>query len=174
MTGIAAAAGGWCYDLIMSPMFAGLAAAGLLGCTMPLHEDPCGHQRSLTVQDTLPALTINLSIVDEEDRPDGFSWEITVSDRGAGVTAVHLHDGTPGNGGRMLYDLTTTDLDLSPGFTVAGGGVYSYTTSIQSLFELVRSGNTYIDVHTRADPEGALRADLKDVQFEDWSGYYCS
>lgn len=150
-----------------------IMTAGLLGCSGLYREEPCGRQRSLAVDDTLPALTLHLSLVDEEDRPDGLSWEITIPGTNA-VTAVHLHDATPGNGDRMLYDLTTEDMNPEPGFTAAGGGYYSFTTSIESLFGLVRSGKTYVDVHPGSPAEGALRADLTDVQFEDWSGYYCS
>jgi hypothetical protein len=68
----------------------------------------------------------------------------------------------------------TTDVNLDGGFTVAGGGIYSLDTSIESLFDLVRSGRTYVDVHTTSAPEEAVRADITEVEFEDWSGYYCS
>jgi hypothetical protein len=150
-----------------------IAAAGLLACSGLIHEEPCGRQRSLSVQDTTESLTVDLSLVDEESRPDGLSWEITVTETSS-VTAVHLHDATPGNGDRMLYDLTTADLNPAAGFTVAGGGTYSFTTSIESLFGLVRNGNTYIDVHSTVNPGGEIRYDITAVQFEDWSDYFCS
>jgi hypothetical protein len=150
-----------------------LATAGLFGCMgIPL-EGACGRQRSVTVRDTLPDVALYLSLVEEAERADFISWEITPF-RLNDITAVHLHDAIPGHGGRMLFDLTAEDTYPDDGITVAGGGPYSYDASIENLFNLVRSGSTYIDVHTGSEPEGAIRVDLAQVEFEDWSEYYCS
>jgi CHRD domain-containing protein len=122
--------------------------------------------------------TASLSVIDEDARRlalfDAISWEIKAPGVGDSVTAIHLHDLTPGNGGRMLYNIPVMNLSPGPDFQSAGTVDYSYTTSIDNLFQMVRSGQTYLDVHTVEHPEGAIRADLTQTQFEDWSGYFCS
>jgi hypothetical protein len=80
----------------------------------------------------------------------------------------------PGHGERMLFDLSSDDLDPAPGFTTAGGGDYSYDSGIDDLFTLVRTGATYLDVHSGSGVEPVIRVDITDVQFQDWSDYYCS
>ena len=150
----------------------GLTTAGLVGCGAVPLEGACGRMRSVTVHEAGPGLTVDLSLSDDEKQPDGISWEVVP--RGIqGVTAVHLHDGLPGHGNRLLYDLTSEDTYLDDGFSVAGSQDYSYNGEIDNLFTLVRTGSTYIDVHT-GSAEPALRIDLTDVQFQNWSDYYCS
>jgi hypothetical protein len=38
----------------------------------------------------------------------------------------------------------------------------------------VRTGATYLDVHSGSGVEPVIRVDITDVQFQDWSDYYCS
>jgi hypothetical protein len=147
-----------------------VAAAGLCGCGL-YPDGACGRQRSLTVDENVPNLIVHLQIVDEADRADVLSWAITLQGLNV-ITAAHLHDGTPGGSGRMLYDFTSTNPD--PGSTVAGSAEYSHDTGVDNIFELVRSGRTYVDVHTSSNPTPTAQADLTDVEFEDWSEYYCS
>lgn len=163
-----------------SPVF--LLALGLLSCSGFYREQPCGRQRTVTARDSLAATAVGPSVsrgasftaVDEESRWDVISWEIRVAGLGDSVTAVHLHDQTPGSAGRILYEIPESDAEPGPDFGTVGALDYSYTTSIESLFQLLRSGQTYIDIHTASQPDGELRADLTEVRFEDWSGYFCS
>jgi hypothetical protein len=157
-----------------------LLAVGLWGCSSLYREEPCGRQRLVEAEGPLagpgaepPAQsTASITVVDEEDRVDVISWHIQVSGTAGGVTAVHLHDRTPGHANRMIFDFP--DLDGAPGFPLQGATDYSYSTSAGDLFELVRAGQVYLDIHTRSPAEEEARADLTVVQFEDWSGYYCS
>lgn len=159
----------------LRPVFL-ILATGLWGCSALYREDPCGRQRSVTAQGpvsgTAADSNASLTVVDEDRRFDGLSWNIPVSLQGDSVTAVHLHDRTPGRADRVVYILP--DFDPGPGFAMAATTDYSYSTSIETLFELVRAGQTYLDIHTASHPEGTGRADLTAVQVEDWSGYYCS
>lgn len=45
---------------------------------------------------------------------------------------------------------------------------------IDELLWLMRQGRTYLDMQTQAHPEGELRANQTNAQFQDWSKYYCS
>jgi uncharacterized protein Usg len=150
---------------------------GLWGCSALYREEPCGRQRSVTAQGPIAGAqpadsNASVTVIDEDRRFDGLSWDIPVSLEGDSVTAVHLHDRTPGHDDRVVYILP--DFDMGPGFPMAGNTDYSYTTSIETLFQLVRAGQTYLDIHTASHPEGTGRADLTSVQVEDWTGYYCS
>ena len=145
-----------------------LPAAALIGCSLYSPVAPCGSQRSVSFQDTIPGVSVDLSLTDEEKGPDSYYWDITVG--GGKITAVHLHDR---NDGRMLHDFTTDDVDPAAGFTVAGSEYYSFTEGIETLFGLVRTGRTYLDVHRNSDPEPELRVDVTPVHFEDWSDYFC-
>ena len=163
-----------CSGRIMGRVLALLTVAGLLGCSSFYFESACGRQRSLAVDDTLSGFTIHIILVDEEGLGDGFTWELFINTSVERVTAVHLHDGSAGGSNRILYDLTTADLNPDPGFTVAGGGEYSHSSDIQNLFDMVRSRRTYIDVHTAANRGSALRADVVPTEFADWSDNHCS
>jgi hypothetical protein len=152
------------------------AVAGLLGCANLTSEPSCGRQRSVTAFDTLPNVAFDLTLVDVDPHGasyflggDAFSWEITVPE--GKVSAVHLH---LRDDGRMLWDLTTDDLNPDPGYTVAGGGDYSPTTDIANLFGLVQTGRTYIDVHTGGATQPVIRADVTQIHSEDWTDNVCS
>jgi CHRD domain-containing protein len=156
-----------------------LFVLGVMGCSALYREDPCGRQRSVTASGPIAGAqpadsNASVTLIEEDSRlgTDGLSWNIPVSLEGDSVTAVHLHDLTPGHGERVVYILP--DFDPGPGFALGATTDYSHTTSIETLFQLVRSGQTYLDIHTASHPEGTARADLTAVQFEDWSGYYCS
>jgi CHRD domain-containing protein len=161
-------------------------AVTTLGCSSLYHEEPCGRQRSVTARGAVvgtyvslgDSATASLVVIDEDARRlalfDGISWEIKAPGLRDSITAIHLHDLVPGHDGRMLYNIPVTNLVPGSDFESAGTLDYSYTTSIDNLFQTVRSGQTYLDVHTVAHPEGAIRADLTQVQLEDWSGYFCS
>jgi hypothetical protein len=160
----------------LRPVFL-ILAAGLWGCSALYREEPCGRQRSVTAQGPMSGAqpadsNASVTIIDEEERFDGLSWDIPVSLEGDSVTAVHLHDRTPGHADRVVYIFP--DFAPGPGFAMGATTDYSYSTSIETLFELVRAGQTYLDIHTASHPEGTARADLTSVQFEDWTGYYCS
>ena len=152
-----------------------LAVTCLTGCSgAAVLDPPCGSQRSISVQDTLPEIAFNLGLVDERERTDGIFWDILAFHLDH-IMAAHLHDAIPGHGDRILYDLSSTDQFLGDsGLRITGGGIYSLDSGIDALFTLVRTGATYLDVHTGSGSEPAIRVDLTDVQFEDWNEYYCS
>jgi hypothetical protein len=131
-------------------------------------DPPCGSQRSLTVQQAVPSLSVHLTLVDEKDRVDVISWVITASGLEA-ITAAHLRDA---QGDRLLYDFTAQSPPVD-GVTVAGNRDYTNEGGIDALFTLVRTGATYVEVHT-GSAAPAIRVDLTSIQFKDWSDYYCS
>jgi hypothetical protein len=161
----------------LSPILS-ILALGLLGCSSFYREEPCGRVRSVTALGPVAGLpadsNASLTVVDQDSRVaiDGFSWNFPVAPEGDSVTAVHIHDRTPGNGNRIIYFIP--DYEPGPGFPKEGSSDYSYDASIETLFQLVLAGQAYLDLHTASHPEGVARADLTSLQVDDWSGYYCS
>ena len=151
----------------------------LLGCST-FGDDECGRVRSVEAQGLISRPQFSDSIVrirvtDSEDPRfdfDDVSWVIPVSTQGDSITAIHLHDGTEEQDEGILY--LFPDNDAGPGFALTSVASYDYSTPIATLFELMRAGHTYVDVHTASQPEGTARAELTSVHFEDWTGYSCS
>ena len=93
-----------------------------------------------------------------------FSLELR---RISGVTAVHLHSGTPGGHGPLRVDLYPGPVTGAVSGTLADdtfteGDVRGLT--LGQLLDQMASGAAYVDVHTTAFPDGELRAQLRREQ----------
>lgn len=70
------------------------------------------------------------------------------------ITGAHIHGGATGTDGGVLVDLT-------PLFNPSGGMfTYLSDTFDQSISEQLRAGNTYVNIHTDANPGGELRGQI--------------
>lgn len=80
-----------------------------------------------------------------------------------GITAAHIHEGAVGNNGGILFPLvsgtfaspfvkTLTRADFKP-----SGPVQSFGDAIRAL----KSGTTYLNIHTLAHPAGELRGQIR-------------
>jgi hypothetical protein len=148
------------------------AATALVACSAFISEPSCGRYRRVSAFDTLPNVAFALTLLDQDphqksaylwNRVDFIDWSVTVPQQA--VTAMHLH---LRDDGRLLWDLTRPDDEYSPGYTAAQSIEYSHDTDIGNLFNLVRDGRTYIDVHTKSASEPILRADVTHMDFNDW------
>jgi hypothetical protein len=73
----------------------------------------------------------------------------------ANVTAAHIHTGSPGENGDILFPLMDDTDTLEPGNPVTG----SLTLTGEQVAELV-AGNYYVNVHTEVNPAGEIRGQL--------------
>ena len=70
----------------------------------------------------------------------------------ADVTAAHIHLGGPGENGRVVVPFDNPEGGTSGGCATV--------TAEQSAALLANPGGYYVNVHTRAQPQGAIRGQL--------------
>jgi hypothetical protein len=76
----------------------------------------------------------------------------SVRTSGIAGTAAHIHEGAVGNNGPVIVPLTKS------------GDIYSVpagTTLTVAQLQSFKAGNLYVNVHSAANPNGELRAQLK-------------
>ena len=76
----------------------------------------------------------------------------TVSVSGATPTAIHVHNGAPGQNGPVVVTLVRQ----GDAWVVPPG-----TTVSRDVYQAWWDGNLYVNVHTAANPNGEIRAQLK-------------
>lgn len=81
------------------------------------------------------------------------------------VTAAHLHVGGPEEVGALVVDLLPVPPHLGAFFGLLTSGTIRASNllggeTIESLTTKIRNGNAYIDVHTVANPDGAIRGQV--------------
>ena len=86
------------------------------------------------------------------DPPKGTACYILNVDGLDDVTAAHIHVGGPGETGRPVVPLETPD-------DGASGGCVNVAENISSAL-LANPGGYYVNVHTRTQPDGAIRGQL--------------
>ena len=125
--------------------------------------------------------------------PSGFErtmqWSVVMDSVRGAPTAVHLHQGVPGSGGPLLYDLPLDGAEPTYG-VLASGYVSEYETVVGSwyrgalpfleLMVILYQSPTYLEVHSDSQP-GGVRAALGTPRFlappddpRGWYTYYCS
>jgi|GEM_PF-5382639 len=161
-----------------SALFLILAFMAVTACST---ENSCGRTRAVTASGTSPRAQPADSIVrvrvseTDDSRLDfsgsDVSWDIPVSLQGDMISAIHLHNRNTGHDEGILYSFPAAD----PGsrFILSSNAIYDYPTPIRILFDVMRAGQAYLDVHTAAHPEGTARAELASVDLEDWVSYAC-
>jgi hypothetical protein len=117
----------------------------------------------------------DLSLGDDERLDDTIHWLMFTSLPAGSVTAVHIHEGRPGQTGRILYTLPARFFEGGGGsfFNIGALLTYDGPVSIDTLYDLLARGQAYVDIHTVGHPDGELRAQLELVDAQDWSDYYC-
>lgn len=77
----------------------------------------------------------------------------SVTTKGITGTAAHIHEGAPGKNGPVIITLTKSGED---GWKVPAGAKLS-----DAQYKSFKAGNLYVNVHTKANPDGELRGQLK-------------
>jgi len=146
-----------------------LATLALLAlpATALAHEE---FSADLSVDQEVPAPTVpdgysgmgsgTASISDDESEVEvHLEW----SDLTGDAVGAHIHYAPPGEAGGIIFpldhtagspiDQTLTEADFTP----VDGGPQSYAEALAAM----RDGNTYLNVHTEANPPGEIRGQLE-------------
>jgi hypothetical protein len=94
------------------------------------------------------------------------TWVIDVYNYPTGLTASHIHVGSPGTAGPIIVDFAPANVGQSGSFRYTG----STTTvrpaadkgirSMEEAMFAIAAGNTYVNVHSQANPGGEIRGQL--------------
>jgi hypothetical protein len=94
------------------------------------------------------------------------SWEIDVFNYPTGLTASHIHVGSPGTAGPVIIDFAPTAIGVSGPFRLAGT-TRNFTArpergirSMEEAMMAIAAGNAYVNVHSQANPGGEIRGQL--------------
>lgn len=84
------------------------------------------------------------------------------------ITQAHIHKGRPGRNGPIVAWLFGPSTGTSQSGVLASGTLQRRDLvgplqgrSIQALTRLMRTGNAYVNVHTRRYPEGEIRGQIR-------------
>jgi hypothetical protein len=107
--------------------------------------------------------TASISVADDDDfiRVN----QLTFTDLSSPVTAAHIHQAPPGVAGPIVFPL---DVNIVPFATVAfvasdfpSPVPEGVAPNFVAFTDAVRAGDTYINVHTEACPDGEIRAQIE-------------
>ena len=120
-----------------------------------------------------------LQLTDEQEgsgRSDRMFWSFSTTVPVPLITAMHIHEGKPGQNGRILFTLAERSQPGAGQGISLDGSVQPYAGSepFGTLFDLLRSGQAYVDIHTEQRPDGELRSNLMIVQNDDWNSNSCN
>lgn len=94
------------------------------------------------------------------------TWVIDVFNLPTGLTASHIHVGSPQAAGPVMINFAPTNLTQSGPFRFTGSTtnfVALPDKGIRSMGEAmvaIAAGNTYVNVHSQANPGGEIRGQL--------------
>ena len=112
-----------------------------------------GQQVTLSGSNEVPPVTTSATgsgtVTIKTDR--SVSAKITVA--GMTATAAHIHEGAAGANGPVIVPFTKTGDNT---FAAAEGAKMT-----ESQYAAYKAGNTYVNVHTAANPGGEIRMQLK-------------
>jgi hypothetical protein len=86
-----------------------------------------------------------------------------------GAIMAHIHTGTPDSAGPIVVPLFNATTPTGPITGTLASGNFTATNiqipgiSLDSLLTLMRTGRTYVNVHTQANPGGEIRAQIEPV-----------
>jgi hypothetical protein len=138
--------------------------AAILGATAILFATGCSQMSSRmgSASDSTPTLTGAEEVPPVNTQASGVSRIAVIGDKtligtveisNLNATAAHIHQAPRGQNGPVIIPLVKTGENV---WSVPGNTVL---TSAQ--FDAYRSGNLYVNVHSAANPNGEIRAQLK-------------
>ncbi|MCT4559885.1 MAG: CHRD domain-containing protein [Crocinitomicaceae bacterium] len=102
---------------------------------------------SFSLNSTMTAITFMVQV-------DGLS---------GAITGAHLHEGTAGNNGPVVVDLSTSVVGNVMAGTITG------TDLTQELLESMLSSGIYLNIHTAANPNGEIRGQINRLAREGYT-----
>ncbi len=123
----------------------------------------------VTVDAEVPAPTVpddyagsgmaTLTLSDDESSID---YEVTYEGLTGPLVAAHIHYGVTGEAGPVILPLAHGDSPFSgtlteADFTPADGGPQTFGEALAAM----RDGDTYVNLHTEANPPGEIRGQLR-------------
>lgn len=138
--------------------------AAVLGATAILFATGCSQMSSRmgSASDSTPTLTGAEEVPPVNTQASGVSRIAVIGDKtligtveisNLNATAAHIHQAPRGQNGPVIIPLVKTSENV---WSVPGNTVL---TSAQ--FDAYRSGSLYVNVHSAANPNGEIRAQLK-------------
>ena len=138
--------------------------AAILGATAILFATGCSQMSSRmgSASDSMPTLSGAEEVPPVNTQASGVSRIAVIGDKtiigtveisNLNATAAHIHQAPRGQNGPVIIPLVKTGENV---WSVPGNTVL---TSAQ--FDAYRSGNLYVNVHSAANPNGEIRAQLK-------------
>ena len=138
--------------------------AAILGATAILFATGCSQvsSRMGSASDSTPTLSGTEEVPPVNTQASGVSRIAVIGDKtiigtveisNLNATAAHIHQAPRGQNGPVIIPLVKTGENV---WSVPGNTVL---TSAQ--FDAYRSGNLYVNVHSAANPNGEIRAQLK-------------
>ena len=89
---------------------------------------------------------------------DKLTFELDVSNM-SDATMAHIHGAAPGKNGGVLVPLYKSD--SAAGFSGSGVLAQGTVTVKPEVVKAIEAGDAYVNVHTKANPRGELRGQLK-------------
>jgi hypothetical protein len=146
--------------------FAFLAAILLVLALAPVALAAESFTAQLSGENQVPPLDVEGSgeaTVTISDDEQSVSWDVTYSGLTGAPAAGHIHIGAAGaNGPVMIPFATVTETGTSGTFNAADyAGGEGLPADWDGVLEAIRSGNTYVNIHTEANPGGEIRGQLR-------------
>ena len=133
-----------------SMMALALACAGLLAVALPTFAKDMAV--TLSGDQEVPPVTTSASGAGTISVGADKSVSGSVMVKGINATAAHIHEAAKGKNGPVIVPLTKSGDNT---FSVAAGAKLS-----DAQMQALQSGNLYVNVHSAANPNGEIRAQL--------------
>ena len=127
-----------------------LACAGLLAVALPTFAKDMAV--TLSGDQEVPPVTTSASGAGTISVGVDKSVSGSVMVKGVNATAAHIHEAAKGKNGPVIVPLTKSGDNT---FSVAAGAKLS-----DAQMQALQSGNLYVNVHSAANPNGEIRAQL--------------
>jgi hypothetical protein len=138
--------------------------AAILGATAILFATGCSQMSSRmgSASDSTPTLTGAEEVPPVNTQASGVSRIAVIGDKtligtveisNLNATAAHIHQAPRGQNGPVIIPLVKTGENV--------WSVHGNTVLTSAQFDAYRSGNLYVNVHSAANPNGEIRAQLK-------------
>ena len=133
-----------------SIMALALSSAGLLAVALPTFAKDMAV--TLSGDQEVPPVTTSASGAGTISVGADKSVSGSVMVKGINATAAHIHEAAKGKNGPVIVPLTKSGDNT---FSVAAGAKLS-----DAQMQALQSGNLYVNVHSAANPNGEIRAQL--------------